>query len=70
MENTEKKNQNCLNCKFAGEPFDLGGIAHVYCKHPKNKEKVDCGEFDVLDTLMEGGWLCELHDFTSQTPDQ
>ena len=61
---------NCLNCKFAGESFDLGGIAHVYCKHPDNKEEVDSGELEPLDTLMEGLDVCSMHEFTSQTPDQ
>ena len=71
MENTENKNPNCLNCKFAGEPFDLGATTHIYCKHPKNKELIINGVFEPLDTLMEGDWLCALHQFTpSQTPDQ
>jgi hypothetical protein len=51
---------NCLNCKFAGEAFELSGKKHVYCKHIENKTD------EPLDNLMTGDDRCGLHDFLDE----
>jgi hypothetical protein len=47
----------CLNCKFAGKHFELSGVKHTYCMHPKNITS------EPLDNLMNGDNLCTLHEF-------
>ncbi len=50
----------CLNCKFAGNHFELSGVKHTYCMHPKNTTS------EPLDNLMTGDGRCGLHDFLDE----
>jgi hypothetical protein len=56
----EKKSlrQRCHNCKFRGDLFKIGTLAHCHCEHPDLKENLN-----PWDSLREFWSKCEKHEY-------
>lgn len=57
------KPTKCFNCKFASEPFKIGGNTHYHCLHEKHAAGLESGDISAWDTLREFYSFCESHEY-------
>jgi hypothetical protein len=64
MEKKPKK-PKCWNCKHGGQTFKIVGKTHLHCHNQEKYPDADMesGKISPWDTLMEGYYYCDKHEF-------